>query len=190
MLPSIAMEMNMFTRLLILATESLPAEEGGFGLDFDIFETNIINLAILVGVVFYFGRKTLTNILSERRSKIAEEIQEAEDRQRKAAAALAEEEQKLAQAQDEAERIRQSAEERAVKVKAEINAQLQRDLARLQDNAAKNLSSEQDRVVVELRQRIAQLAIAKAEEQLKLQLNDRTQERLIDRSIAQLGGRS
>jgi len=179
----------MITRFLILATEALSSEEGGFGLNFDIFETNIINLAILVGVVFYFGRKTLTNILGERRSKIAQEIQEAENRQCQAAATLAEEEQKLAQAQDEAQRIRQSAQERAIKVKAEIEAQLQKDLARLQETAAKNLSSEQDRVVVELRQRIAQLAIAKAEEQLKSQLDDRTQERLIDRSIAQLGGR-
>ncbi len=33
------------------------AAEGGFGLNLDLFETNLVNLAILVGILFYFGRK-------------------------------------------------------------------------------------------------------------------------------------
>jgi len=180
----------MITRLLILATETASAGEGGFGLNFDIFETNLVNLAILVGIVVYFGRKTLTNILGERRSKIAEEIQEAEARQSQAAAALALEQEKLAQAQSEAERIRQAAEERAAKATAEIEAKTERDIARLRETAEKDLSSEQERVIAELRQQISQLAIAKAEEQLTSRLDNATQERLIDRGIAQLGGRS
>lgn len=180
----------MFDNLLMLATESPSVGEGNFGLNLNLFETNIINLAILIGVVVYFGRKTLVQILSERRSKIAEEIQEVEDRQQQAAAALAEQQQKLARAQVEAERIRQAAEERAAKAKAEIEAQTERDIARLQDTAAKNVSSEQERVVAELRRQIAELAIARAEDQIKSRLDEATQQQLIDRSIAQLGGRS
>ncbi|MEM1254426.1 MAG: F0F1 ATP synthase subunit B, partial [Cyanobacteria bacterium P01_H01_bin.21] len=33
----------------------LASEEGGFGLNFDILETNLINLVIIIGVLVYFG---------------------------------------------------------------------------------------------------------------------------------------
>ena len=61
---------------------------GGFGLNFDILESNLINLAILIGLLFYFGRSFLGKVLGERREKIETAIKEAEQRQKEAAAAL------------------------------------------------------------------------------------------------------
>lgn len=175
------------SNFLILATEA--HGEGGFGLNLDIFETNLINLAILVGILVYFGRKTLVNILDERRAKIAEAIQEAEDRQRKAAESLADQQQKLAQAQAEAERIRKSAEERAQAAKVAIAAQSEKDIQRLREAAVQDLNSETERVIDELRQRVAVMALERVESQLKAQLDESAQQNLINRSIAQLGGR-
>lgn len=177
----------MMGTILILATEA--HEKGGFGLNLDIFETNLINLAILIGIVVYFGRKVLGQILSERRAKIAQAIQEAEARQKKAAATLSEQQQKLAQAQASAERIRKEAEERTRSAKDAIMSQAAKDIQRLKDTAAQDLSSEQERVIAELRRRIAAMAMERAETQIKAQLNDSTQQTLIERSIAQLGGR-
>ncbi len=178
----------MIDSFLILATEAHEASEGGFGLDFNILETNLLNLAILVGLLVFYGRKVLGNILSERRSQIADAIQEAEERQRKAAAALTEEQEKLTQAQAEAERIRQQAKERATMVANEIAEKSKQDVERLKETAAADLSSEQERVIAQLKKQIAQLAVEKAESQLKERVNDEMQHQLIDRSIAQLGG--
>jgi len=61
---------------------------GGFGLNFDVLEANLINLTILIGVLFYFGRKVVGNILSERRANIEAAIKEAEQRQKEAAGTL------------------------------------------------------------------------------------------------------
>lgn len=177
----------MMGTILILATEA--HGEGGFGLNLDIFETNLINLAILVGILVYFGRKVLGQVLSDRRAKIAEAIQEAEDRQKKAAANLAEQQKKLAEAKTTAERIRKEAAERAKTAQAAIMAQTEKDIQRLKETAAQDLSSEQQRVISELKQRIAALAMERAESQLKAQLDESKQQTLIERSIAQLGGR-
>lgn len=114
----------MMGTILILATEA--AEEGGFGLNLDIFETNLINLAILVGLLVYFGRKVLGQVLSDRRAKIAQAIQEAENRQKKAAASLAEQQKKLTEAQASAERIRQEAQERASAAQSAIASQAEK----------------------------------------------------------------
>jgi F-type H+-transporting ATPase subunit b len=179
----------MFNTLFILATEAHSAGEGGFGINLNFFETNIFNLAILLGIIIYYAPKTLGKTLGDRRTKIAEAIEEAETRQSQSAKILAEEEKKLAQAKAEATRIVEEAGKRAEVARQEIAAQVQVDLQRMQETAAQDLGTEQDRVIAELKRRIAEQAVAKAESDLRDRLNEDTQDRLIERSIAQLGGR-
>jgi F-type H+-transporting ATPase subunit b len=171
----------------LLAAE---AEHSGFGLNFDILETNLINLVIIIGVLVYFGKNSLGKLLSDRKAQIETAIKEAEQRKDKAAAALAEQQQKLAQAQTEAARIRAEAEERANAVRAAVMAQAEEDIQRMKAAAVQDLTTQQDRVLNELRQRIATLAMQRAEAHLKSQMNDDSQRQLIDRSIAMIGGPS
>jgi len=91
--------------ILLLATEAKEAAAEGFGINTDILGTNLFNLSILLGLVIFYGRKVLGQILGERQSKIAEALAEAENRKNIAATALAEEQKKLALAKQEAEKI-------------------------------------------------------------------------------------
>ncbi|MCT7949438.1 F0F1 ATP synthase subunit B [Ancylothrix sp. C2] len=177
--------------LLATAAEAVETEleHGGFGLNFDLFETNLINLAIIIGVLFYFGRGFLGNVLSERRNRIETAIKEAEQKLQEAATSLSEGQQKLTQAQAEAERIRAAAQERAKAAKEAIMAQAIKDVERLRADSDKDLETEKERVVNELRARVAAMALQKVESQLKERLDDNAQGQLIDRSIAMLGGR-
>ncbi len=190
--------MGIMGTLLLLAAEAsaigaeLPesAGESGFGLNFDLLETNLINLVIIIGVLVYFGRKFLGKTLAERRSQIEAEIREAEQRKQEAASALADQQQKLAQAKTEATRIRATAEENAQKARETILAQAEQDIQRLKAAAVQDLNSQQDRIMAELRQRVASMAMQQVESQLKSELNAESQQQLIDRSIAMLGGHS
>ncbi|HEY9618992.1 MAG TPA: F0F1 ATP synthase subunit B [Crinalium sp.] len=166
------------------------AHEGGFGLNFNILETNLINLAIVIGVVVYFGSGFLGKALSERQSEIETAIQEAEQRKKNAAAALADQQQKLAQAQSEAARIRAAAEESAKAARDAILTQTEQDIERLKAAAAQDLNSQQERVINELRQRVVSLALQNVEGRLQSGLNGDAQQQLIDRSIALLEGGS
>jgi len=190
--------MSIMGTFLLLATAGSAAAselaeaagEGGFGLNFDILETNLINLAIIIFVLFYFGRKFLGRILTERRSTIETAIQEAEKRQRDAASALAAQQQKLAQAQAEAERIRATAHKNAEVAKEEILAQSLKDVERMRAAAVQDTNTERERAITELRQRAAALAVQRVEAQIGSYLNNDSQHQLIDRSIAMLGGQS
>lgn len=178
---------------LATAAAEIAAEGGseeGFGLNFNILETNLINLSIIIGVVFYFGRNFLGNTLAERRSNIEEVIRDAEKRQKEAAAALADAQQKLAQAQAEGEKIRAAAEENAQAARAAILEASRKDVERLKETAVQDLNTERDRAIAQLRERIAAMAIQRVESQLKDRLDDSAQHQLIDRSIAILGGGS
>ncbi len=168
------------------SASGLLATEGGFGLSFDLLDSNIVNLAIVIGILVYFGRGFLGNMLTQRRSDIETAIAEAETRQANAAQALAEQQQKLAQAQQEAERIVAAAQETAAKVKADILAKSERDVARMREDASRDTAAEQERVIAQLRQRAVAMALTRVDAQLREQLDEGRQGDLIDRSLALL----
>lgn len=168
--------------IFILATE-----EPGFGLNFDILETNLVNLAILLGVLFYFGRNIVGNILTTRRSKIEQAISNAETRQQEAKSALENQKKSLAEAELKAQSILQEAKVNAEDIKAAILAKGEQDVARIQEMAEQNLNSEQDKAIAQLRQEVTALAMAEVEKKLEGMLDDSAQYELIDRSINQLG---
>ena len=161
--------------------------EGGWGLNFNILDTNIINLAIIIGALFFFGRKVVGKILSDRRERIETAISSAERRQKEAAAALSQQQQKLDQAQAEAKRIRNSAEESASKARENIMAAAAKDIERMKETASQDLNAERERAIAQLRQRVVAMALQKAESQLRTGVDDAAQQKLIDRSIALLG---
>ncbi len=169
-----------------LATES---EAAGLGLNFDILETNLINLIVVIGVLVYFVGGVLKKILAARSEAIAAEIQAAEKRQADAKAALDAGEAKLADSKQEAARILATAKKSAETAKSEILAEAAKEIERLKQSATQDTSNSQDRAVAELRRRTAELALEKVESQLQSRLtnNQQAQEALFDRSVALLG---
>ena len=172
--------------MLTEALGLLASETKGFGLNFDILETNLINLAIIIGVLFYFGRGFLGSKLQERRQKIEEAITEAEARQKKAASSLAEQQQKLQMAKKEAEKIKANAKTNAEAARQAVLEQSAKDVERLKASAAQDLTSQQERVMQELRRRVSEMALEKVRSRLPEVLNEGKQSQLIDQSIAQL----
>ena len=175
----------MIGNFLFLATEG----KGGFGLNPDLIETNLFNLAIVVAFVFIFGRKLLSEILTERRLAIETAIEDIETRKKQAISNLEVAKQNLAQATTEAENIRKTAIVSAASVKAEIEAKALADIARMQELAAANTNTEQDKAIGEIRTRVVKLAMERAEAQLKTLLTESAQTELVDRSIALVGGK-
>jgi F-type H+-transporting ATPase subunit b len=185
----------MGTFLLLMAEASavggelaLGEGEGGFSLNTNILDTNLINLAIIITVLVVFGRKVLGNTLKSRRENIESAIKSAEQKVAETAAQLKEAQQKLEQAQAEAQRIKQTAESNAQTAKDAILAQSAVDIGRMQEAGAADLNSELERAIAQLRQKVALQALQKVEAKLKGGISDDAQQVLIDRSIAQLGG--
>jgi F-type H+-transporting ATPase subunit b len=86
----------------------------------DIFESNIINITILLGGIIYLGSSALSESLLERQEKIVGAIQEAEERLKQADARLAESEKQLEQTKLVIDSIKTDAETTARNVKSGI----------------------------------------------------------------------
>jgi F-type H+-transporting ATPase subunit b len=55
----------------------LPLAHGGFGINTNIFETNLINLAVVIGIVIFFVGGNLTALLDDRKKTILSNLEQA-----------------------------------------------------------------------------------------------------------------
>lgn len=78
----------------------------GFGINTDIFETNIINLAAVIGIVISVVGSNFTALLEDRKKAIVNNLEEANQRAIEAEQKLAEARQLLESAKKKAEEIR------------------------------------------------------------------------------------
>jgi F-type H+-transporting ATPase subunit b len=165
------------------------ATHGGFGLNLNPFDTNIINLAIVIAGLVYFLRGFLGGILERRRSAIVSDLKEAEDRLASAAAALSAAQNDLSAAQAKAEAIRSDAHARAEAIRLESEKRTVEEMARLKQSSSSDLAAEASRVSRTLQRETARLAIEKALASIAGRLDTTAQARLIDQSIQSLGVR-
>jgi len=172
---------------LWLANAGSEVEEG-FGLNLNVFDTNLVNLAIIIGVLFYFGRGFIGGILSERRSKIETAIAQSEKRARGAKQALDKAKQDLAEAQKKAEQLIADAKTRAESVRETIEADSEREIARMKESANADLNADAERAERELKARAVALALEKVESELAQRVDDSVRRQLVDRSISMIRG--
>jgi len=165
----------------------LMASHGGFGLNLNPFETNIINLAIVIAGLVWFLRGFLGGILERRRNAILADLKDAEERLAQASEALASIQKDLADAQVRAESIRKDGKARSEALRAESEQRTVAEMARLKQESVSDLDAEAVRVSNQLRREAARLAIEKALSSLSNKLDAAAQERLIDQTIQTLG---
>jgi F-type H+-transporting ATPase subunit b len=160
--------------------------DGGISLNVDIFESNIINLVLLDGGLFYLLSGALSESLSERQQKILGAIQESEEKLQEATTRLTEGETKLAQAQIVIESIQKDAEQTAAQVKSTILTDGKSEIERLTATAKAQIGTIESRVRKQISDYVATLALQRITMQLEGKLNSSLQQQIIDRNISKL----
>ena len=163
------------------------ASHGGFGLNLDVFETNIVNLAIVIFALYKFLPNFLGGILERRRATILADLKDAEERLANATTALAQAQTGLADAQLKADQIRADGKARAEAIRLESEKRTIEEMARLKQGAASDLDAEAARVSNQLRREAARLAIEKDLATLPGKLNEQAHAQLVNQSIQNLG---
>jgi F-type H+-transporting ATPase subunit b len=155
-------------------------------LNTDIFEANLINIALLVGGLVYLLSGALSESLSERQQKILGAIQESEERLQEATTKLTESETQLAQAQMVIDSIQKDAQVTAGQVKNSILTEGKAEIERLTATAKAQIGTIESRVRKQISDYVATLALQRITMQLEGKLNSSLQQQIIDRNISKL----
>ena len=159
----------------------------GFGLNLNIFETNIINLAVVVFGLYKFLPGFLGKILERRRTSILSDLKEAEERLSQSKGALSKAQDELASAKQKADKIRTDCKARAEAIRLESEKKTVEEMARIKQGAASDLNAEAARVTSQLRKEAAELAIEKALALLPKKLDSNSQDKFLKESIKNIG---
>ena len=155
----------------------------GFGLNLNLFETNVINLAVVIFGLYKFLPGFLGGMLERRRNAILSDLQEVEGSLLEAKTTLADAKKELAAAEEKAKQIRSDCKARAEAIRLDSEKRTVEEMARIKEGAASDLNAEALRVSAQLRREAARLAIAKAMKSLPEKLDKDSQEKFLSQSI-------
>ena len=156
---------------------------GGFGLNLNLFETNVINWAVVIFGLYKFLPGFLGKMLQKRREGILLELKDAEDRLSKATISLEKAKSDLLLAEEKALQIKADSLKRSEAIKLDSEKKAIEEMARIKQSAISDESSEATRAISKLRKEAVELAIQKVLDSLPSKLDQSTQENLVTNSI-------
>jgi F-type H+-transporting ATPase subunit b len=145
-----------------------------------------VNLVLLLGVLFYFGRKPIGEFFATRRAGIQKELQESSTLLAEAEARNAELQRRLVDLGSEIEGIREEASRRAEEEADRILGDARAAAERIRRDAQAAVEQELRRARTELREEAADLALEIAARKLADQVGESDRERLADEFIVRV----
>jgi F-type H+-transporting ATPase subunit b len=137
-----------------------------FGINTNLFETNLVNLSIVLIVLFYFGKGVLLDILETRKSKILLQIEDAKTQVNEAQSRLIQAEQDLALARNKVLTIQADAEILVEVKKRDLKESLSDKQKRLKEANNSIISFEKNKELTKLRYRVFNDALHHVKEYL------------------------
>nr|QWW92766.1 ATP synthase I subunit [Thuidium sp. 49197] len=156
---------------------------GNFGPNTNLLETNLINLSVVLGLLVYFGKGVLNNLLSNRKQTILNTINDAEKRYDEATDKLNQARTRLERAKIKADEIRVNGLSQIEREKKELVNAADEDSKRLEDSKNATIRFEEQRAIEQVRQQVSRLALERALEASNKRLNNELHSRVIDYHI-------
>ena len=129
-------------------------ETQGFGLKTNIFETNILNLSVVLAVVLIFGGNALRGLLSNRKQTITSNLEEADRRAKQSQEKLAQLKSQLEQYKIKADDILKNGQEYAKQERITRQKETEDQIARLKTSREKIIDLQREQVMKKLSQQV------------------------------------
>nr|YP_010592403.1 ATP synthase CF0 subunit I [Hoya ariadna]QXO87936.1 ATP synthase CF0 B subunit [Hoya omlorii]QXO88332.1 ATP synthase CF0 B subunit [Hoya coronaria]WAB52848.1 ATP synthase CF0 subunit I [Hoya ariadna] len=159
---------------------------GSFGFNTDIFSTNLINLSVVLGVLIFFGKGVLSDLLDNRKRRILNTIRNSEELRVGAIEQLEKARARLRKVEMEADRYRVNGYSEIEREKLNLINSTSKTLEQLENYKNETIQFEQQRAINQVRQRVFQQALRGALGTLNSCLNNELHLRTISANIGML----
>nr|YP_010514232.1 ATP synthase CF0 B subunit [Macroptilium erythroloma]UXL85885.1 ATP synthase CF0 B subunit [Macroptilium erythroloma] len=160
---------------------------GSFVFNTDILATNPINLSVVLGVLVFFGKGVLSDLLDNRKQKIWRTIRNSEELQEEAIEQLEKAQARLRKVETEADRFRVNGYSEIKREKLNLINSIYTTLEQLENYKNEAIDFEQQRVINQVRQRVLQQALQGALVTLNSCLNNELHLRTVSANIGMFG---
>nr|AHB24925.1 ATPase subunit I [Sedum alfredii] len=160
---------------------------GSFGFNTDILATNLINLSVVLGVLIFFGKGVLSDLLDNRKQKILNSIRNSEELREGAIEQLENVRARLRKVEMEADQFRVTGYSEIEQEKFNLINSTYKTLEQLENYKNETIQFEQQRAINQVRQLVFQQALQGALGTLNSCLNNEIHLRTISVNIDMFG---
>nr|YP_010827271.1 ATP synthase CF0 subunit I [Brandisia racemosa]WFD59435.1 ATP synthase CF0 subunit I [Brandisia racemosa]WFD59525.1 ATP synthase CF0 subunit I [Brandisia racemosa] len=160
---------------------------GSFGFNTDILATNPINLSVVIGVLIFFGKGVLSDLLDNRKQRILNTIRNSEELRGEAIEQLEKAKARLRKVEMEADQFRVNGYSEIEREKLNLVNSTYKTLEQLENYKNETIQFEQQRAINQVRQRVFQQALQGALGTLNSCLTTELHLRTISVNISMLG---
>nr|QXM14978.1 CF0 subunit I [Acmella paniculata] len=156
---------------------------GSFGFNTDILATNLINLSVVLGVLIFFGKGVLSDLLDNRKQRILNTIRNSEELREGAIEQLEKARDRLRKVEIEADEFRVNGYSEIEREKLNLIDSTYKTLEQLENYKNETINFEQQKASNQVRQRVFQQALQGALGTLNSCLNNELHLRTISANI-------
>lgn len=156
--------------------------------DLTNFALQLLATLVLFLVVRHFLYAPVTNLINKRKEIVAANIAEAEKIKEEAAKMKGDYEADIRAAQHEAKEIVDHSRVRAEKLKQQIMDEAHEEVKQVKIRASKDIERDKEQAQREMKDEIAQIAMLVASKIIQKNLDNQSQQNLIDQFIDEVGG--
>nr|YP_009769010.1 ATP synthase CF0 B subunit [Vatairea guianensis]QIS99628.1 ATP synthase CF0 B subunit [Vatairea guianensis]QVX30666.1 ATP synthase CF0 subunit I [Vatairea guianensis] len=160
---------------------------GSFGFNTNILATNPINLSVVLGVLVFFGKGVLSDLLDNRKQRILKTIRNSEELREGAIEQLEKARAHLRKVETEADQFRVNGYSEIEQEKWNLINSIYTTLEQLENYKNETIHFEQQRTINQVRQRVFQQALQGALGTLNSCLNNELHLRTISANIVMFG---
>nr|YP_009647221.1 ATP synthase CF0 subunit I [Marshallia graminifolia]YP_009647307.1 ATP synthase CF0 subunit I [Marshallia trinervia]YP_009647393.1 ATP synthase CF0 subunit I [Marshallia obovata]YP_009647478.1 ATP synthase CF0 subunit I [Marshallia grandiflora]YP_009647648.1 ATP synthase CF0 subunit I [Marshallia mohrii]YP_009647734.1 ATP synthase CF0 subunit I [Marshallia caespitosa]YP_009647820.1 ATP synthase CF0 subunit I [Marshallia legrandii]QBY40031.1 ATP synthase CF0 subunit I [Marshallia graminifo len=157
---------------------------GSFGFNTDILATNLINLSVVLGVLIFFGKGVLSDLLDNRKQRILNTIRNSEELREGAIEQLEKARARLRKVEIEADQFRVNGYSEIEREKLNLIDSTYKTLEQLENYKNETINFEQQKASNQVRQRVFQQALEGALGTLNSCLNNELHLRTISANIS------
>nr|YP_009894784.1 ATPase I subunit [Dithyrea californica]YP_009895647.1 ATPase I subunit [Dimorphocarpa wislizeni]YP_009898476.1 ATPase I subunit [Murbeckiella boryi]QKK52195.1 ATPase I subunit [Nerisyrenia camporum]QKK41243.1 ATPase I subunit [Dithyrea californica]QKK42106.1 ATPase I subunit [Dimorphocarpa wislizeni]QKK45283.1 ATPase I subunit [Murbeckiella boryi] len=160
---------------------------GSFGFNTDILATNPINLSVVFGVLIFFGKGVLNDLLDNRKQRILNTIRNSEELREGAIQQLENARARLRKVETEADQFRVNGYSEIEREKLNLINSTYKTLKQLENYKNETILFEQQRTINQVRERVFQQALQGAIGTLNSCLSNELHLRTINANIGMFG---
>lgn len=151
------------------------------------FLVQILAFALLFWVLKKYAYGPLIEMMEKRQQQIADQINNAENNRQEAERLLKEQNESLHQARLEAHEIIEKAKVSSERQAKDILETAKVESDRLKNQAVQDIRLEKEKAVAELREQVGALSVLIASKMIEKEIDEKTQSKLIDDIMKQVG---
>lgn len=156
------------------------------GINGALFVFQLINFAIVVVVLWYLILKPLTKKMSERQKMIDDSIDNAKKIESNLGMSERKYQEKIDQAKVDANKFIAKSQEESLLVAEAMKEKTKKEIEQLVETARKNIKTERDESINELKQQAADLIVSAAEKILSAKIDVAKDDKIIEEAVKSL----